>query len=298
MDETTARDADPTAVEWRRLSADPIAPPVVRTLPYLECKLEHPGLEPDGHGDGFFPDAVPYELDGTARVFYWRPALDSGVGESGDWGLACATTRELVGVDSLPTAGPPLVVPGASGTELVVDGTIAGETTTCRVASYAEPDVTIEGRSESAVEVTVDGSEHAVPVGERRRIPLAERRVEGVRGDGGETEVAPELVVRYPGRRELHHPARGATYRLFPSFGLDLGAVPNPLSVPTAAGELDHDALAAELGVDPSRRPYPERVLWQAFAYTAFDPHGDATPELAQLDSGHVVVRAGSFRDG
>jgi hypothetical protein len=37
-------------------------------------------------------------------------------------------------------------------------------------------------------------------------------------------------------------------------------------------------------------------VLWQAFAYTAFDPHADATPELAQLETGHLVLRGGGVR--
>lgn len=107
----------------------------------------------------------------------------------------------------------------------------------------------------------------------------------------GATTVTPELVVRYPGSRELHHPAPGADYRLFPSFGLELDDLPDPVPVPTTAGELDDAALATALGVDLSERPYPERVLWQAFAYTAFDPHSETTPELAQLEDGHLVVR-------
>lgn len=63
-----------------------------------------------------------------------------------------------------------------------------------------------------------------------------------------------------------------------------------PLAVPTANGELDHEALAASLGVDLSARPYPERVLWQAFAYTAFDPHADSVPELWQFPTGHLAL--------
>jgi hypothetical protein len=82
---------------------------------------------------------------------------------------------------------------------------------------------------------------------------------------------------------------------VFPSFGLDPSDLPNPMPVPTAGGELDAAALAAELGVDRSERPYPERVLWRAFAHTAFDPHADAVPELARLESGHVVLRRGRF---
>lgn len=58
-------------VRWQYVQPDAVEPPVVRTTPYLECKLEHRSLEPTGYSDTFFPDAVPYELDGTARVFYW-----------------------------------------------------------------------------------------------------------------------------------------------------------------------------------------------------------------------------------
>ncbi|MFC6729124.1 hypothetical protein ACFQDG_10775, partial [Natronoarchaeum mannanilyticum] len=108
--------------------------------------------------------------------------------------------------------------------------------------------------------------------------------------DGGHVSVTPELAVRFPGERELHHPASGGGYRLFPSFGLELAAVPSPVPSPTANGELDHATLAASLGVDLSGRPYPERVLWQAFAYEAFDPHADAARRLAQFPDGHVAL--------
>jgi hypothetical protein len=309
MTNEAAVDGTRTPVEWRRIPPDVVSAPIVRSLPYLELKLEHPTLEPSGFGDRFFPDAVPYELDGTSRVFYWRPAVAPSAAEPADWELACATPHDFVGIDSLPADGPPLVTDGASGTTLVVDGTIAGDTAMTHVASpsYSPPDVSIDSRSASRVELTVAGTEYSVSVGERRRIHLDEQSVEPIDGegdgdgDGGDgdrtsTTVTPELVVRFPGKRELHHPARGATYRLFPSFGLDLDEIPNPLAVPTTVEELDDAALAAELGIDPSRRPYPERVLWQAFAYTAFDPHIGTTPELTQLETGHIVVRTGDFR--
>jgi hypothetical protein len=283
------------SIEWRRIPPDAVSAPIVRSLPYLELKLEHPSLDPSGYGDRFFPDAVPYDLDGTSRVFYWRPAMAPSADESGSWKLVCATPHDLVGFESLPADGPPLVTDGADDTTLVVDGTIAGDTTTARVASYSRPDVSIEGRSAGRIELTVGGDDYGVLAGGRRRIGLPRRRVEPIGGDGAST-VTPELVVRFPGWRELHHPAPEATYRLFPSFGLDLDEIPNPLAVPTTVDELDETALATELGVDLSRRPYPERVLWQAFAYTAFDPHADITTELTQLASGHLVVRAGHVR--
>lgn len=284
-----------TSVEWRRTPPDAVSAPIVRSLPYLELKLEHPALEPIAYGDRFFPDAVPYELGGASRVFYWRPAVAPSAAAPVNWELACATPHDFVGLDSLPADGPPLVTEGQSSTMLVVDGTIAGDTTTARVASYSVPGVSIDSRSAGEIELTVAGDDYSVLAGGRRRIGLPKQRVEPVGGDG-ESTVTPELVVRFPGWRELHHPAPEATYRLFPSFDLDLDEIPNPLAVPTTTDELDDSALAAELGVDLSRRPYPERVLWQAFVYTAFDPHIEVTPELTQLETGHIVVRTGSFR--
>lgn len=156
------------------------------------------------------------------------------------------------------------------------------------------PALSIDSQSGTEIDLTVNETGYSVSVGERRRIRLAEQCVQPTDEDSEPTTVTPELVVRYPGRRELHHPARGGTYRLFPSFDLELDEVPNPLPIPTTADELDDTALATRLGVDLSRRPYPERVLWQAFAYTAFDPHTDATPELTQLDMGHIVLRMGN----
>jgi hypothetical protein len=292
MDEAVTGDESSTTVAWHPLAPRDATRPFVRRLPYLELTLEHPGLEPTAYGSRFFPDAVPYELDGTARVFYWRSALGPSAGEPADWTLACATTHELTGVDSFPMEAPSLVTDGARGTTLVVDGTVAGDATTTTVESYDVPTITLDSGADDALQVTVEGTDHALAPGDRRRLSCAERRVEPV--DGDPTTVTPELVARYPGRRELHHPAPGSSTRLFPSFGLDLAAVPNPLSVPTTAGELDHSALATALGVDVAQRPYPERVLWQAFAYAAFDPHADATAELAQLESGHVLVQPGT----
>ncbi|WP_226023857.1 hypothetical protein [Halomicrobium salinisoli] len=298
MSEPGSADGAATTVEWRRLSPDAVASPVVRRLPYLEVKLEHPGLEPTARGGRFVPDAVPYELDGTPRVFYWRSALTPSSGEPSAWELTCASTHELVGVAALPSDGPALVTGAGDVTTLIVEGTVAGDATTCRVRSYDAPAVAVTDRSESGIELTVAGTDYELSAGERRRIALPEQRVEPLDGDRDPTTVAPELAVRYPGRRELHHPARGGGYRLFPSFGADLDEVANPLAVPTAAGELDHAALAADLGIDLSRRPYPERVLWQAFAYAAFDPHADGTPAVTQLESGHLVVRSERTRTG
>jgi hypothetical protein len=294
MEEST--DGALTAVKWRQTSPEGISSPIVQWVPYLEVKLEHPDLEPGGHGNRFFPDAIPYELDDIPRVFYWRPALATSAHESATWKLACATTHELIGFDSFPVDEPSLVTEGASGTTLVVDGTIAGDATTSHVASYTVPKFSVDSQSDSKIEVTVNGTKHSVTVGERCRIRLAEQCVQPIDGDSDPKRVTPELVVRYPGRRELHHPARGATYRLYPSFDLELDEIPNPLPIPTTADELDDKTLATKLGVDLSQRPYPERVLWQAFAYTAFDLHTDATPELTQLETGHIVLQMRNHR--
>jgi len=283
-------------IEWELITSDEVSSPIVRDIPYLELKLEHPDLEPTGHGDRFFPDVVPYDLNDARRVFYWRPALAPSSGEPHNWELACATPHELVGFDSLPADGPAFVTEGASGTTIVVDGTIGGDTTTGHVTSYSVPDIAVDSRSDSEIVLTVTGTEWEVSIGDRRRLRLAEQHVEPTDRDRELTAVTPELVVRYPGQRELHHPARGATYRLFPSFDLELDRIPNPLSIPTAADELDHVALATKLGIELSERPYPERILWQAFAYTAFDPHAETSPELTQLESSHIVLRAGNFR--
>ena len=288
-------DGTPTTVDWHPISPDEVSSPIVRRVPYVELKLEHPDLEPIGHGSRFFPDVVPYELEGAQRVFYWRPALTPSSSEPSDWELACATTHELTGIDSIPAEGPPLVTEDAKGTTLVVDGTIGGETTTSHVTAYSVPELSIDSLSDSRIEVTVGGTEYSVPTGKRRRIRLTEQSVELVDEDDSLTTVTPEFVVRFPGRRELHHPAPGATYRLFPSFDLELDAVPNPLPTPIVADELDDAALATELGVDLSQRPYPERVLWQAFAYTAFDPHAGTISELTQLGTGHILLRAGKL---
>jgi len=288
---TTAGTDRPT-VAWRRRPADRVASPVLREVPYLELKLEHPDLDPTGRGERFFPDAVPYELGDDRRVFYWRPSLEASTADPADWRLACATTHGLAGADDVPAPAPALTTDGAVGTAVVVEGAVAGDATTAHLGSYSPPTVRVRSVSASTVGVVADGHAHEVSAGDRERISLSEREVRPVDADGASTPTAvtPVLAVRFPGRRAVHHPAPGADYRLFPSFGVTLDDLPNPVPVPTTVGELDAAALAERVGVDPSARPYPERVLWQAFAHTAFDPHADADPTLAQLSSGHLVV--------
>ena len=288
---TDAMGAD-GVVDWRPIEPASVASPFVRRVPYLELKLEHPSLEPTGYDDRFFPDAVPYALDGHDRVFYWRTALTDGSDLSLPWRVACATTDDLHGFGSLPAIAPSLTDDDEDGTTVVVDGTVAGESTTARLATDTAPTVHIESVETDGVELTVDGRSYDIGAGERRRIECDEQRVTRTTGDGGPATVTPVLVVRYPGSKELHHPAPRAAYRLFPSFGLHIDAIPRPLSVPTVAGDLDHDALATRVGTDLEQRPYAERVLWQAFAFTAFDPHAAGPVEITQLRTGHFAVRA------
>lgn len=289
MDKT---DADSAAISWRQFPFEQVADPIVRQVPYLELKLEHAALEPTAYSDQFYPDAIPYEIEGNSRVFYWQPALEPSTPDSADWQLACATTHGLAGIETLPTPSPALTTDGATGTVVVVSGTVAGDATMAHLSSYSVPDIQIERVSESTAELAANGTTYAVPSGERRRIELEQQRVE-VHGESERSEtVTPVLAVRYPGLRDVHHPAPGATYRLFPSFGLDIDELPNPLPVPTTADELDDEKLAKTLGV--SERPYAEHVLWQAFAYTAFDPHTDEVPEITQGPQGHIVLRTQS----
>ncbi|ELY64499.1 hypothetical protein [Natrinema versiforme] len=290
MDEPAAATDRPTEIRWERASDADRAEPIVERQPYVELALEHPDLEPTAYGDSFFPDAVPYAVEGTHRVCYWRPALEPGSSEPSEWSGVCATTDSLSPVTARASTDFDLVSRRDETTAVTVEGTVAGDSTQALVESYAVPDVRIRALSESRLEVLVDGSEIVVPAGTRRHVSLPERTVNRVDGEGGPTKTTPELRVRFPGERELHHPALGANYRLFPSFGLDLESVPSPLTVPTANGELDHEALAESLGVDLSARPYPERVLWQAFAYTAFDPHADSVPVLQQFPTGHLTL--------
>ncbi len=289
--DTDMTETDSTATPWRRYPPDSVATPIVQRVPYLELKLEHPDLEPSGHGEQFYPDALPYEIDGDRRVFYWRPTLESSTPDAADWVLACATTHELGGVKSVPASSPQLTTDAADGTVVVVDGTVAGDATTAKLGSCTVPNVRIEDAPSSTVELTANETTYTVPSGERREIELSQQQVDVHGGNGTTQTVTPVLTARYPGRREVHHPAQGAMYRLFPSFGLSLDEVPNPLTAPLTAGELDEKSLAEALGIDLSKRPYAERVLWQAFAHTVFSPHADAKPELTQLPQGHVVLR-------
>jgi hypothetical protein len=278
-----------TQVAWKRRTQTDVPHPVVREVPYLEIKLEHPDLEPTGQLDRSYPDGVPYGQDPEAKVFFWRPVLDPAGPDPAAWIGAVATTHGFGGIEQVPASAPSLVEEDGSDVTVIVDGTIVGDSYIAQLRGYEPPSMQVTHVSAGEVALSINGSGHSIKSGNRRRLSLANQDVRYV-GGGRSTRTAPELVVRYPGTRTVHHPAVGTVDRLFPSFGLDLERVSNPVPVPTHNGELDHVELAAELEVNRSDRPYAERVLWQAFAFTAFDPHGKGMPVLGQTSDGHLVV--------
>jgi len=276
-------------VDWEYVPPEEFAEPLVWTGPSVECKLEHPALESTCFGEQFFPDSVPYRTDCEHRVFYWRARLPDVTPPPERWIGLCATTHELAPLVHGESHSPTLSQTCNDESELVVDGTIVGDAKTALVSGYAQPTVELRHVSEDCAEFVVEDDPVLVPAGERERIELSERAVETDAGTPVST--TPELVVRYPGQRTVYHPALQGEYTLFPSFGLCLDDVSRPLVVPTAWDELDHEALAEEIGIDTAEQPYPERVLWQAFAYAAFEPNGTGSVELTQFPSGEIAVR-------
>lgn len=290
MIDRSSTDSLPDTIHWRRTAATEVANPLVQRLPYLELKLQHCGIEPMAFAEGFFPDAVPYELDGDNRVFYWRPVLEESGLKPTSWSGIYATTDSLSGASGAAADTVDLVNPRDEATEVVIDGTIAGESTLALLSSYRAPEVVIGEMNGDRVALSVGGQEYIVPAGTRREIQLPERNAVLATEDAKSVTVTPELIVRFPGERTLYHPAPGAECHLFPSFGLDLQEVSTRIDIPTASGDLDHEAMAGTFGVDLSTRPYPERVLWQAFVFTAFDLAAETAPRIAQFDNGLIAT--------
>jgi|AntRauMinimDraft_4_1070384.scaffolds.fasta_scaffold00139_30 hypothetical protein len=288
MGQETAGEA--VDVEWVR--ADGERPdPLVERAPYLELALEHPDLDAT-HADGrYFPDAVPYRLDGERRVFYWRSVLPGGVRDGGAPGGFWATTHELrpLGAGTGGLAGPELSSADGDVHEVVVDGTVAGDSTTARVEGYSPPRIAVRSLDADSAVVAACDETVTVQAGGTATVEFPEQPVVP-EGESGRVSVTPVLRARFPGERVVYHPPVGGERALFPSFGLDLARVPNPVAVPTAHGELDHGALADVLSVDLGSRPFAERTLWQAFAYAAFDPHREEPPRIRQTDGGLLVV--------
>lgn len=281
MDSST-RDSGAGA-EWTRATTDDRRAPVRRNVRYLEAVLEHRGLEATRFGGGFFPDAVPYTCGEEARVFYWRPVLGAAAPPAGEWSHVCATPYRVQPAGDGERVSPALTADG--GRTVVVEGTVGGDSTEAELATSAAPAVTIERVAGDKAVVTAGGDRYRVARGQRRELPLGERRVE--LPDGEHATVTPVLSVRYPGERTFYHPAVDASYRLFPSFGLRLGDAPRELGVEPGPN-VSEDAVAAALGADLDSRPYAERVLWQAFVHTAFGD--DSVPTLAQFPDGLLAV--------
>lgn len=282
-------DSETVDVEWLRADGNR-SDPLVARAPYLELALEHPGLNAT-HADGrFFPDAVPYRLGDESRVFYWRSVLPTDAQGSGAPSGFWATTHELrlLGAGTGGLAGPRVVSSDGDVHEVVVDGTVAGDSTTARVRDYSPPPVSVQSLDATTAVVAAGDETATVAAGETASVALPEQAVVPD-GDSETVSVRPVLRVRFPGERTVYHPPGGEA-AVFPSFGLDLATVPEPVAVPTAHGELDHAALADALGVDLDARPFAERTLWQAFAYAAFDPHRDDRPRIRQTEADVLVV--------
>ncbi|MFB6271146.1 MAG: hypothetical protein ABEH83_14475, partial [Halobacterium sp.] len=217
------------------------------------------------------------------RVFYWQSVLDASTPPADDWTHVCATPYGVHAATGQESFAPRLT--GDGGRTVVVEGTVGGDSTEASLAAPVSPSVTVESVEAETAVVAVDGDTHRVRQGDRTELALGEETV--ALADGGRTTATPTLVVRYPGDRTLYHPAVAATYDLFPSFGLDLDAAPRALDV-ASGPNVNEDAVADALGADLDARPYPERVLWQAFVHTAFGD--DDPPGLAQFPSGLLAV--------
>lgn len=279
-------------VEWTRRPASRTADPVRLRRPYLEVVLEHPDLPATRVGKRFFPSAVPYR-HGVHRVFYWRRELPRGAAVPESPAAVVATTDGIAAVPDLPADVPPVTASTEGGRDVVVDGTVGGDAKRTVVEDYDPPPVVLRSVGDEAATLSVGSRSVRIPAGERREVALPQQTVtvrETPEGAGPETRrgVVPRLVVRFPGVRTLYHPATEADYLLFPSFGVDLSTTPNPL--PLDAGDPAPETVADALGVDLDDRPYPERVLWEAFVHAAFDPRRSGPPELTQFPDGLLAV--------
>lgn len=276
---------DRRTVAWRQASVDEFSLPLTGRRPYLEVSIEHPSLEPTRFGRRFFPNAVEYRVDGETRMWCWRSAvrgvLDPGQG-------VCAVGADL---EPLVVGRPFSCVHDADhGDEIAVTAAPAGESMTTVVGGYDAPTIRVETLTEARVDLSTPVGTVSVQPGDREVVRLPARTVEVLDGEsGGERTIEPRLTVRYPGVVRFLHP--DGRYGLFPSFGLDLDDLPDPVYAPVAAGVLDDAALAHDLDVDLDARPYGERPLWQAFAHVTFDPFAGHTPTIAQSPNGHFLVR-------
>lgn len=272
-------------VSWIQSHGD-LPPPIARELLYVEMKLTHDTLDGNRVGSRFFPAAIPYQYEEEYRVFFWRPFLSECEVASSSWDGLCATTHDLQPIINRAPVSPRLWTRRNDGIEVVVDGTVAGESTSVVLQAYQPPAISIESATPDGIQINVDGTSIHVQSDSQRTVRLSDQIVSAP--GTGELSLEPKLDVRYPGQRTVYHPNPEMEEAVFPSFGLDIREIPGQIRVPMENGELDHVSLAAKIGVDLTNRPYAERVLWQAFAYQTFDPHRASNPRLSQGKSGLI----------
>lgn len=277
-----------TPVAWVGKS-ESNASPIVKRLPYVEVQLSYPELNATHHNGVFFPHGVPYRVDDEERVFYWSDAVSSSSRSPCRWASVCATTWSVTPIVSRAATRPELWVDHDGRYEVVVDGDVTAEARTTMIRRPSPPAVTLTPYEESHRIVTRSESIR-LEVGDSYDQQLPPGQV--VLDDEPNTDitVTPRLTVRYPGVRTLYHPAPGSDTVLFPSFGIDLETIPNPVPVQMTGETVDEQALAAELSVTLDERPYAERVLWQAFTYTVFGPHRSEPPRLARTDGDLLIL--------
>lgn len=314
---------DATSGSWTAISPADVPDPITATGPYVELALEHPSLVATRHAGSFWPAALPYRISDEQRVWYWCDRLASAskpvAATSAGW---CATPNLLYQVEPGQPCTPRLVDATATGHELTVDATIAGDSTTAHVAGYTPPAVAIAELTPHAVELTVDDDPVVVPVRESTTLDCPPQTVERLddaatpdtahpdavnsesagsheprtpntgndEENGTHIMVTPRLRVRYPGPRAIYHPPPDGDYLLFPSFGIDLETARSRVPIDPDTPDRDLDAIADALDATVDSRPYPERVLWEAFCYAAFPLDHEEATQLTQFENGLLGV--------
>lgn len=281
-----------TPVTWIE-EPEPKASPIVKRLPYVEMQLSYPDLDATHHNGVFFPCGVPYQFDGERRVFYWTNTVFSSLLSPRQWGGICATTWDATPIVSGTATRPRLWTEHDSRYEVVSDGDITATARTAMIRDASPPVVyLVPFHGEPHCIVTRSGSESVkVPRGDTHKQDLPPHQLILDGGSSEEVTATPQLTVRYLGIRTIYHPTLESDTVLFPSFGIDLEEIPNPVMVQTDGETVNEQVLADELGVALDERPYAERVLWQVFTYTAFGPHRSNPPQLTQTDSDLLILK-------
>jgi len=286
-DEPSTR--SPEAVRWERAPAGSFRDPITVEVPYLELTLEHPGLEPTELGESFFPTRFPTfsmasngcSTGGTRspRSIRARPIGVASARRRTNWRRShrgrLTRRRSTARTESVRRGG---------------RRDRRGATRRQRVCALLRTASRYGRRHHRGGCHGRDGGRQLrIPVGDRASISLPERQVTLEEQTNRRRRSRRGCPFGIPASKRSITPIRLPEYRLFPSFDLDLDAG-RPVTIPTSHDELEPIALADTLDVDLVSRPYPERVLWQAFAFEVFDPHRDGCPRLAQYPSGLLAV--------